>query len=110
MSFPRKRESRKKEKHMNVYWVYIFSSKRNGTLYTGVTNDLIRRVYEHKEKLVDGFTKKYNATQLVYAEEFNDVREAIFREKCIKKWDRAWKLKLIEEHNPEWRDLYEDLL
>ncbi|OJW71279.1 MAG: GIY-YIG nuclease [Candidatus Amoebophilus sp. 36-38] len=93
-----------------MYWIYILSSKRNGTLYTGVTNDLLRRVYEHKHKLVDGFTKRYHVTQLVYAEEFNDINEAILREKCIKQWKRAWKLKLIEEQNPNWKDLYEDLI
>ncbi len=95
---------------MKIYWIYILSSKRNGTLYTGVTNDLLRRVYEHKHKLVDGFTKRYHVTQLVYAEEFNDINEAILREKCIKQWKRAWKLKLIEEQNPNWKDLYEDLI
>ena len=95
---------------MKIYWIYILSSKRNGTLYTGVTNDLLRRVYEHKHKLVDGFTKRYNVTQLVYAEEFNDINEAILREKSIKQWKRAWKLKLIEEQNPNWKDLYEDLI
>ena len=95
---------------MKIYWVYILSSKRNGTLYTGVTNDLLRRVYEHKHKLVDGFTKRYHVSQLVYAEEFNDINEAILREKCIKQWKRAWKLQLIEEQNPNWKDLYEDLI
>ena len=95
---------------MKIYLVYILSSKHNGTLYTGVTNDLLRRVYEHKHKLVDGFTKRYHVTQLVYAEEFNDINEAILREKCIKQWKRAWKLKLIEEQNPNWKDLYEDLI
>jgi putative endonuclease len=94
---------------MKIYWVYLLSSKRNGTLYTGVTNDLLRRVYEHKHKLVDGFTKRYNLTQLVYAEEFNDINEATLRENCIKQWKRALKLKLIEEENPNWKDLYEDL-
>ncbi|OJW68927.1 MAG: hypothetical protein BGO68_04040 [Candidatus Amoebophilus sp. 36-38] len=72
-----------------MYWVYILSSKRNGALYIGVTNDLLRRVYEHKHKLVDGFTKRYNVTQLVYAEEYNDINVAILREKCIKRWKRA---------------------
>ncbi len=74
---------------MKIYWVYILSSKRNGALYIGVTNDLLRRVYEHKHKLVDGFTKRYNVTQLVYAEEYNDINVAILREKCIKRWKRA---------------------
>jgi len=93
---------------MNLYWLYILASKRNGTLYTGVTGDLVGRIYTHKAKLVDGFTKKYNVNQLVYVEEFNDIHQAISREKCIKKWNRAWKLSLIESYNPGWRDLYED--
>ncbi|MEA0970596.1 GIY-YIG nuclease family protein [Candidatus Megaera venefica] len=91
----------------NSYWVYILASKRNGTLYVGVTGDLSRRIYEHKENLNDGFTKKYNINQLIYIEEFQDIIEAIHREKCLKKWNRAWKLRLIEEQNPDWRDLYE---
>ncbi|MFN5382508.1 MAG: GIY-YIG nuclease family protein [Alphaproteobacteria bacterium] len=95
---------------MKCYWLYILASKRNGTLYVGVTSDLPRRVYEHKEKLIAGFTKKYNITYLVYAEEFQDINDAIRREKCIKKWNRAWKLKLIEEQNPDWRDLYENII
>ncbi len=92
----------------NSYYVYILASQRNGTLYIGVTNDLARRIDEHKQDLADGFTKKYNVKMLVYYEETNDVTSAIAREKCIKKWNRAWKLKLIEEENPEWRDLSED--
>ncbi len=95
---------------MKSYWVYIMSSKRNGNIYVGVTSDLLRRVYEHKEKLIEGFTKKYNITQLVHAEEFQDINDAIYREKCIKKWNRTWKLKLIEEQNPDWRDLYKNML
>ena len=95
---------------MKSYWVYILTSKENGTLYVGVTNDLSRRIHQHKRKLIDGFTKKYNITQLVYVEEFQNVNEAIHREKCIKKWNRAWKLRLIGEQNPDWRDLYEDLI
>ncbi len=92
---------------MKRYWVYILCSKRNGTLYTGVTNNLVRRVYEHKQKLMDGFTKKYVLDKLVYMEEFNDINAAIARKKAIKKWNRLWKLRLIEQHNPEWEDLYE---
>ena len=92
---------------MKEYWVYILASKRNGTLYVGVTSDLNRRIYEHRQMLIEGFTKKYNITHLVYAEGFQDINDAIHREKCIKKWNREWKLKLIEEHNPDWRDLYE---
>ena len=77
---------------MKRYWVYILCSKRNGTLYTGVTNNLVRRVYEHKQKLMDGFTKKYVLDKLVYMEEFDDINAAIAREKSIKKWNRLWKL------------------
>ncbi len=95
---------------MKSYWVYILASKKNGTLYVGVTTDLCHRIYQHKQKLIDGFTKKYNITQLVYAQEFQDVHDAIHREKCLKKWNRVWKLKLIEEHNPDWCDLYENIL
>ena len=90
---------------MKNYYVYILASKRNGTLYTGVTNNLSRRTYEHKESLIDGFTKKYNVKILVYYEQTNDIRNAIAREKCIKRWKRAWKIKLIEETNPQWEDL-----
>ena len=95
---------------MNSYWVYILASGKNGTLYVGLTNNLVRRIYEHKEKLIKGFTKNYNVTQLVYAEEFQYINDAIHREKCIKKWNRSWKLQLIEEHNPNWLDLYNSIL
>ena len=88
------------------YYVYILASKIGGTLYIGVTNDLIRRVGEHKLKVVDGFTKKYDVTKLVYFEQFDDPENAIKREKRLKKWNRAWKIRLIEEHNPTWNDLY----
>jgi putative endonuclease len=91
---------------MKPYWVYILCSKRNGTLYVGVTNDLPRRIHEHKEHLTPGFTRKYEVTKLVHFEEFSAVEEAIHREKCIKKWNRRWKLRLIEENNPQWEDLY----
>ncbi len=90
---------------MNNYYVYILASKRNGTLYTGVTNDLSRRIYEHKNGLIDSFTKKYNVKTLVYYESTNDITSAIAREKCIKKWNREWKIKLIESENPEWEKL-----
>jgi putative endonuclease len=89
---------------MKSYYVYIMTNKSR-TLYTGVTNDLERRVYEHKNKLVEGFTKKYNITQLVYWEEYGDIREAIAREKQIKGWLRAKKIALIESINPDWKDL-----
>ncbi|MBI4599415.1 GIY-YIG nuclease family protein [Candidatus Uhrbacteria bacterium] len=95
---------------MNSYFVYIVASKRNGTLYIGVTNDLARRVWEHKEGLISGFTQKYHVKLLVYYEEYQDVKDAIAREKALKEWNRIWKLRIIEEQNPEWRDLYEDLI
>jgi len=92
---------------MNQYYVYILASKRNGTLYVGVTKDLVRRVYEHKNNVIEGFTKKYGVHFLIYFECFNDVNEAICREKCIKRWKRVWKMRLIEENNPNWCDLYQ---
>jgi len=91
---------------MKNYYVYIMASRRNGTLYLGVTNDLIRRVYEHRNNLVDEFTKKYNIRQLVYYEETPNVVDAIQREKQLKKW----KLALIEKVNPKWNDLYKNLI
>jgi putative endonuclease len=94
---------------MKQYYVYILASRRNGTLYIGVTSDLPKRVYEHKQELIDGFTKKYGVHALVYYEAHDNIEEAITREKQIKKWERAWKLKLIEEMNPEWDDLYEQI-
>jgi putative endonuclease len=94
----------------HVYSVYILASKRNGTLYIGVTANLIKRVYEHKNHLVDGFTKKYNVHNLVYYETTEDISSAIKREKQIKKWKRKWKIELIENKNPNWRDLYFDLI
>ena len=90
------------------YYVYILASKRNGTLYIGVTNNLERRMYQHKNKLIDGFTKKYGVYKLVHFEMTNDVRSAIQREKQLKKWNRKWKLELIEKENPEWKDLSEE--
>ncbi len=86
-------------------YVYILSSKKNGTLYTGVTNDLERRIVEHRTKILPGFTKKYDVTMLVFCEEIPDAIAAIAREKQIKKWNRKWKLELIEKFNPEWKDL-----
>ena len=91
------------------YYVYVLASGRNGTLYVGVTNDLLRRVYEHREGLVPGFTKRYGVHLLVHWEEFSEIGEAIAREKRVKRWLRKWKLELIEQNNPSWRDLYEDL-
>jgi putative endonuclease len=90
--------------------VYILASKRNGTLYTGVTSDLTKRTWEHKNDVIGGFTKKYCVKQLVYFEQHESMILAINREKQIKKWNRSWKLRLIEEQNPQWRDLYEMLL
>ncbi|MGD0918526.1 MAG: GIY-YIG nuclease family protein [Thermodesulfobacteriota bacterium] len=87
----------------------MLCSKRNGTLYTGVTSDLAKRVYEHKNNLVDGFTKIYGVHRLVWYETHDSAENAITREKRIKKWKRAWKLKLIEQYNPEWNDLYESV-
>ncbi len=93
-----------------TYFIYILASKRNGTLYIGVTNDLMRRVYEHKKKLVKGFTSKYDVGRLIYYEEYKDITEAITREKRLKKWNRRWKLNLIEKVNPKWRDLYNEIM
>jgi len=97
-------------KRMGQYYVYILASQRNGTLYIGMTNDLIRRVWEHKQDLVEGFTKKYGVHRLVWYEPADEPLAAITREKQLKKWNRAWKLRLIEEMNPDWRDLYEDIV
>ena len=95
---------------MKQYYVYILASKKNGTLYIGVTNDLIKRVYEHKQGIMGGFTKRYNVNKLVYYEIHTDINEAIKREKAMKKWMRKWKIDLIEEKNPEWKDLYYELI
>lgn len=92
------------------YYVYILASGRNGTLYIGVTSDLIRRVYEHKNNLVEGFTQKYDIHDLVYYEVTESVESAINREKQMKKWNRAWKIRVIEKNNPEWKDLYSGLI
>lgn len=95
---------------MKNFYVYILCNKRNGTLYIGVTSELIKRIYEHKNNLVDGFTKKYNVHRLVWYEIHTTSETAINREKHIKKWKRKWKLELIEKNNPEWNDLYENFL
>jgi putative endonuclease len=89
-----------------TYFVYILASQRNGTLYIGVTNDLIRRTWQHKENFSDCFTSKYKVHFLVWYEIHESIEAAITREKQLKKWNRAWKLRLIEENNPTWRDLY----
>jgi putative endonuclease len=87
-------------------YVYIMSNEKQGTLYIGVTSDLSRRVYEHRENLVEGFMSRYGLHRLIYYETFDDIRAAIQREKTLKHWPRAWKLTLIQEQNPEWEDLY----
>jgi putative endonuclease len=90
--------------------VYILASQRNGTLYIGVTSDLVKRVWEHRNDLREGFTKRYGVHQLVYYEMHGDMSAAITREKQLKKWNREWKLRLIEERNPTWQDLWEEVL
>ena len=92
--------------HAKNYFTYILANKRNGTLYIGVTNNLLKRVYQHKQKEIKGFTAQYNIDKLVYYEECGDVNAAIAREKQFKKWNRKWKLELIEKFNPGWDDLY----
>jgi putative endonuclease len=95
---------------MQQYYVYILANKKNGTIYIGITGDLIKRIYEHKQNLIDGFTKKYNIHDLVYYEVHKEIEEAINREKQIKKWNRKWKLRLIEKDNPTWMDLYAEMV
>jgi putative endonuclease len=91
------------------FWVYILASRLGGTLYIGVTNDLVRRVYEHRSKFVPGFTRRYGVERLVYFEQFSTAEAAITPEKQLKKWNRAWKIQLIEECNPNWDDLFEGI-
>jgi putative endonuclease len=91
------------------YYVYILTSRIGGTLYIGVTNDLVRRVYEHKSGTAEGFTKDYDVNRLVYFECFDEIETAIQREKRLKKWPRAWKIALIEKDNPNWIDLYPEI-
>jgi len=95
---------------MKQYYVYILASKKYGTLYIGVTNNLLKRVHEHKNDLVGGFTQKYHVHILVYFEVYSDILDAITREKRMKKWKRQWKIELIEKSNPQWRDLYSDIM
>ncbi|MGH8403045.1 MAG: GIY-YIG nuclease family protein [Gammaproteobacteria bacterium] len=90
--------------------VYILASKRNGTLYIGVTSDLHKRVWEHKQGLVEGFTKRYHVHDLVLYELYDDIATAIAREKQLKKWNRAWKLRVIEQSNPGWKDLWTEII
>ena len=91
------------------YYLYILSSQKYGTLYIGITNNLLKRVYQHKQNLLEGFTKSYGVHQLVYYEAHADINEAILREKRLKKWRRDWKINLIERDNPHWVDLYFEL-
>jgi putative endonuclease len=95
---------------MKQYYVYILASKKNGTLYIGLTNNLLKRIYEHKNNIIEGFTKKYSVHNLVYYEKHNDINRTISREKQMKKWERQWKINLIQKSNPEWKDLYYDLV
>ena len=90
-------------------YVYMITNERNGTLYIGVTSDLQKRIWEHKSKTVEGFSKKYGLGRLVWYEVHDDINEAIRREKQLKKWERKWKLRIIEESNPQWNDLYDGL-
>jgi putative endonuclease len=92
------------------YYVYLLASKKHGTLYLGVTKDIVRRGYEHRTKAVEGFSSRYGVTRLVWFEIYDDAPKDIAREKQIKKWHRDWKIRLIEEQNPEWEDLYPDIV
>ena len=91
-------------------YVYILASQRNGTLYIGVTSDLVKRIWQHKEGDLESFSKRHDVKNLVYFEAFEEIEHAIAREKAMKKWRRKWKLRLIEAKNPTWRDLYEDIV
>lgn len=93
-----------------VYFVYIMASKKQGTLYVGVTNDVRKRAFEHKQGLGSKFTKQYGVNRLVYLESFDQIEFALQREKRMKRWKRAWKIELIERENPDWQDLYSNLL
>lgn len=93
-----------------MFYVYLLASRKQGTLYLGVTKDLVRRTYQHKEKLLPGFTSQYDIRRLVWFEIYDDPTTAIEREKQIKKWRRAWKIDLIEKENPEWKDLYPEII
>ena len=92
-----------------MFYVYLLASRKQGTLYLGVTRDLVRRVYQHREKLTPGFTSRYDIRRLVWFEVYDDPVNAIEREKEIKKWRRAWKIALIEKDNPDWKDLYPEI-
>lgn len=90
-------------------YIYILTNLTNNVLYIGVTNNLVRRIYEHKQKMLEGFSSRYNLTKLVYYEQFDDIAKAIAREKVLKKWNRLWKERLINQLNPTWNDLYKDI-
>jgi putative endonuclease len=94
----------------HLYFVYMLASQRNGTLYIGVSNDVLRRTWEHKNEIVEGFTKKYGVHRLVWYETFDNINDAIAREKRLKRWNRAWKIRLIEERNSGWNDIYARLI
>ncbi|WP_353270048.1 GIY-YIG nuclease family protein [Wolbachia endosymbiont (group A) of Myopa testacea] len=95
---------------MQNYYVYILASKNNRTLYTGITSNLIKRIWEHKSKVISGFTSKYNVHKLVHCEEFQDINSALNRERLLKSWKRKWKIDLIEKENPNWVDLYDNIV
>jgi putative endonuclease len=95
---------------MKLPCVYLLASQRNGTVYVGVTSDLVQRIWQHKNDLAEGFTKRYGVHMLVWYEECGTMEAAISREKAIKEWKRAWKIRLIENRNPEWKDIYNELL
>ena len=96
--------------HMKESYVYILASKYNGTLYIGMTSDLVKRIWEHQTKFVSGFTAQYNVTKLVYYEIFNDIQLAAAREKRLKEWKRQWKIDLVQKMNPDWQDLYHNII
>jgi putative endonuclease len=95
---------------MNPGWVYIVTNKPQGVLYIGVTSDLEGRIWEHRNHIHRGFTNSYNCTRLVWYEDYDDITDAIYREKRLKTWERAWKIRLVEEMNPEWSDLFETIM
>ena len=95
---------------MKEYYVYILTNKYNAVLYIGVTSDLIKRIWEHKNKIMKGFSSKYKIDKLVYFEQYNDIKQAIQREKRLKEWQRQWKVVLINSINPEWKDLYDEII
>lgn len=94
---------------MKTYFIYIVASGKNGTIYIGVTNNLAKRVWEHRNKIAEGFTSKYDVNKLVYFEDYSEISLAIKREKRLKEWTRQWKIELIEKNNPEWEDLYDKI-